>query len=92
MYERKSRLFARQQSRFIEHFFAGTTACAAAELIDVQANTAVRFYQRLQQLIASKLPSYELSREAEADESYFGGVRKVKEAEELVGKQWYLVC
>lgn len=31
---------------------------------------------RLRQLIASKLPSYELSGEVEADESYFGGVRK----------------
>ncbi len=28
--------------------------------------------------IASKLPSYELSGEVEADESYFGGMRKGK--------------
>lgn len=31
---------------------------------------------RLRQLIASKLPSYELSGEVEAYESYFGGVRR----------------
>ena len=31
---------------------------------------------RLRQLIAEKLPSYELYGEIEADESYFGGVRK----------------
>ncbi len=49
---------------------AGTTARAAAELIDVQANAAMRFYQRLRQLIASKLPSYELSGEVEVDKSY----------------------
>jgi hypothetical protein len=32
----------------------------------------------LRKLIASKLPSYELSGEVEADESYFGGMRKGK--------------
>ena len=57
---------------------AGTTARAAAEIIEVQANTAIQFYMRLRKLIASKLPSYELSGEIEADESYFGGVRKGK--------------
>ncbi|MCH2448504.1 MAG: IS1595 family transposase, partial [Gracilimonas sp.] len=35
MYERKSRLSPRQQSRLIEHFVAGTTARAASELIGV---------------------------------------------------------
>jgi hypothetical protein len=35
---------------------------------------------RLRQLIASKLPSYELDGEVEADESYFGGARKGKRA------------
>ena len=33
---------------------------------------------RLRQLITSKLPSYRLHGEVEADESYFGGVRKGK--------------
>ena len=33
---------------------------------------------RLRQLIATKLPSSELSGEAEANESYFGGVREGK--------------
>ncbi len=53
MYARKSRLASRQQSRLIEHFIAGTTARAVAELVGVQANTAIRFYMRLRQLIAS---------------------------------------
>ncbi len=78
MYERKSRLTARQQGRLIEYFVAGTTARAAAGLVGVQPNTVIRFFMRLRQLIASKLPSYELSGEVEADESYFGGVRKGK--------------
>jgi transposase-like protein len=54
---------------------AGTTARAAAGLVGVQPNTAIRFFMRLRQLIASKLPSYELSGDVEADESYFGGKR-----------------
>jgi transposase len=86
MYERKSRMSARQQARLLEHFVAGTTARAAAQLTGVQANTAIRFYQRLRRLIASKLPSYELSGEVEADESYFGGVRKGKRGRGAAGK------
>jgi transposase len=86
MYERKSRLTPRQQSRLIEHFVAGTTARAASELIGVQANTAIRFFMRLRQLIASKLPSYELSGDVEADESYFGGKRKGKRGRGSAGK------
>ena len=86
MYERKSRLTTRQQSRLIEHFVAGTTARAAAELVGVQANTANRFFTRLRRLIASKLPSYELSGEIEADESCFGGKRKGKRGRGAGGK------
>ncbi|ARN84299.1 IS1595 family transposase [Candidatus Nucleicultrix amoebiphila] len=86
MYERKSRLRASQQSKLIEHFVAGTTARAASELIGIQANTAITFYRRLRKLIASKLPSYELSGEVEADESYFGGVRKGKRGRGAGGK------
>jgi|Transcript_26755 transposase len=86
MYTRKSRLTPRQQSRLIEHFVAGTTARASSELIGVQANTAIRFFMRLRQLIASKLPSYELSGEVEADESYFGGKRKGKRGRGSAGK------
>lgn len=86
MYERKSRLTPRQQSKLIEHFVAGTTARAAAELTGIQANTAIRFFMRLRQLIASKLPSYELAGEIEADESYFGGRRKGKRGRGAAGK------
>jgi transposase len=56
----------------------GSTARATAEVVGVQANTAIRFFMHLRQLIASKLPSYRLCGEVEADESYFGGVRKGK--------------
>ena len=86
MYQRKSRLTIRQQSRLIEYFVAGTTACAAAELLSIQPNTSIRFFLRLRQLIASKLPSYELAGEVKADESCFGGVRKGKRGRGAAGK------
>jgi transposase len=86
MYERKSRLSIRQQNRLLEHFVAGVTARAAAELTGVQANTAIRFFCRLRQLTAGKIPSYELSGEVEADESYFGGIRKGKRGRGAAGK------
>jgi transposase len=86
MYIRKSRLSPRRQNRLLEHFVAGTTARAAAEIIGVQPNTAIRFYMRLSFLIASQLPSYELNGEVEADESYFGGIRKGKRGRGAAGK------
>ena len=86
MYKRKSRLKPRQQGKLIEYFVAGTTARAASEIIGVQPNTSIRFFMRLRKLIASKLPSYELSGDVEADESYFGGVRKGKRGRGATGK------
>lgn len=53
MYQCKSWLSARQKSRLIEHFVAGSTALAVVEIVGVQPNTAIRF-------IASKLPNYQL--------------------------------
>jgi len=86
MYQRRSRLTPRQQGKLIELFVAGTTTRAAAEIVGVEADTAIRFYQRLRILIASKQPSYELSGEIEADENYFGGVRKGKRGRGAAGK------
>jgi transposase len=86
VYERRSRLTPRQQARLIEYFVAGTTARAAAGLVGIQPNSAIVFFMRLRRLIASKLPSYELSGEVEADESYFGGKRKGKRGRGAGGK------
>jgi len=86
MRQRKSRLSKVKQEKLLEHFVAGTTARAASEIIGVQANTAIKFYHNLRQLIASQLPSYKLSGEVEADESYFGGVRKGKRGRGAGGK------
>ena len=86
MYERRSRLTGRQQGRLIEYFVAGATARAAAGLLGIQPNTAIGFFMRLRKLIASRLPSYELAGEVEADESYFGGHRKGKRGRGAAGK------
>jgi transposase len=86
IYPRKSRLPGALQQKLLEHFVAGTTARAAALLVGVQANTAKLFYQRLRQLIASKQESYLLAGEIEADESYFGGVRKGRRGRGAAGK------
>jgi len=86
VYERRSRLTSRQQGRLIEYFVAGATARAAAGLMGIQANTAIRFFMRLRLPIASKLPSYELGGEVEADESYFGGSRKGQRGRGAAGK------
>ena len=86
MYERKSRLSGKLRGKLTEMFVAGATARAAAEITGVNRNTVRVFYQRLRKLIASKLPSYELSGEVEADESYFGEVRKGKRGRGAAGK------
>lgn len=76
----------RLQQRLLEHFVAGTTARAAAALVGVPGRTAVVFFQRLRQLVASKQESFVLSGEIEADESYFGGVRKGRRRRGAAGK------
>ena len=89
MYERRSRLKSHQQGELLKMFVVGATAWAATEVIGVHRNTAAVFFMPLRKLIASKLPSYELSGEVEADESYFGGIR-VRENEDVVQQAKWL--
>ena len=86
MYERRSRLSRHKQYELLKMFVAGVTARAASEIVGVHRNTAAKFYMRLRQLIAGKLPSYELCGEVEADESYFGGIRKGQRGRGAAGK------
>ena len=67
MNERRIRLSRYKQYELLKMFVAGVSTRAASEIVGVHRNTAAKFYMRLHQLIAGKL---------EADESYFGGVRK----------------
>ena len=78
MYARRSRLSPRKQMNLLRMFVAGATVRATSEIVGVHRNTATSFFMRLRRIIAGKLPSYELSGEVEADESYFGGTRKGK--------------
>ena len=87
MYERKSRLSKRTRDRLTEHFVAGTTARAAAELTGVHRNTAASFYTRLRKVSASEMEKVSpVSGEIEVDESCFGGVRKGKRGRGAAGK------
>ena len=92
IYERRSRLSGKQQRRLIDLFVAGATARATAELAGVNRNTARTCYHRLRQLIASKLPSYDLSGEVEADESSFGGFARATVAEQRQARCPYGAC
>ena len=84
---RKSRLKNTQKQKLIEHFVAGTTARTAAMLIDVNRNTATKFYHRLREIIAAKIEDGSpFAGEIEADESYFGGKRKGKRGRGAAGK------
>lgn len=79
MARRRSRLSTYQQFKLVEHFVAGTPARTAAELAPVNRNTAILFYRKLREIIAARIEDdSRLSGEIEADESYFGGVRKGK--------------
>ena len=71
------------QNKFLEFFALEVTARAAADLLGIQANSAILFYRKIREVISY---SYHLALEAdevfdgqiELDESYFSGHRKVK--------------
>lgn len=48
---RKSRSSQYKQDHLIEHFVAGTTARCAAELVQVNKNTAAYYFHRLRLII-----------------------------------------
>lgn len=87
MARRRSRLSTYRQFKLVEHFVAGTPARTAAELVSVNRNTAILFYRKLREIIAARIEDVShLSGEIEADESYFGGVRKGKRGRGAAGK------
>ena len=76
---RKSRLSQYKQKRLIELFVSGATARTSGALVGVNKSTASYYFHRLRLLIYSNSEHLELLEgEVEADESYFGGVRKGK--------------
>ncbi|WP_289051285.1 IS1595 family transposase [uncultured Psychrobacter sp.] len=85
----RCKLSKKVQRRLLEFFTAEVTARTAADLLDIQPNTAALFYHKIRLVI-----DYHLSLEAdelfdgevELDESYFGGARKGKRGRGAAGK------
>jgi transposase len=85
---RKSRLPLLVQKALMVQFVAGVSARTAAPLVGVNRHTATLYYHKLRELIAARLAEeapLEFG-EVEADESYFGGVRKGKRGRGAAGK------
>ena len=83
------KLLRKQQFKLLEYFILEVTARSAADLLEIQPNSAALFYRKLREVIV-----YYLEQEAheifggaiELDESYFGGVRKGKRGRGAAGK------
>lgn len=84
---KRSKLGKKQQLRLLECFVMEVTARSAANVLGMQANTAMLFYRKLRHLIAGELAKqFPEHGEFEVDESYFGGVRKGKRGRGAAGK------
>ena len=84
---KRCKLGTKQQLRLLECFVLEVTARSAADLLDIQVNTATLFYRKVRHLIAGKLAeTFPEHGEFEVDESYFGGVRKGKRGRGAAGK------
>ena len=85
----RCKLLRKQQLRLLEYFVLEVTARSAADMMEIQANTAILFYRKLREVIASQLAEIEhevFDGVVELDESYFGGVRKGKRGRGAAGK------
>lgn len=77
----------KDQIRLLKFFVAEVTARDAANILGFQANTVALFYRKVRQIIIENLPDITPEQEKfEADESYFGGVRKDKQGRGAAGK------
>ena len=77
------------QKKLLEYFVLEVTARSAADLLEIQPNSAALFYRKIREVITYnlELEAHEVLEAAvELDESYFGGVRKGKRGLGAVGK------
>lgn len=82
-------LVRKQQLRLLDYFVLEVTARSAADRLDIQANSAIRYYRKVRHMIAYPVEwkATELFEGAvELDESYFGGARKGKRGRDAAGK------
>jgi len=83
------KLSKKHQHKLLEYFVLEVTARSAANMMGIQANTAMLFYRKIREVIAYHLEqqAHEIFDGAvELDESYFGGVRKGKRGRGAAGK------
>ena len=74
MKKRKPRIPKKMIEKLMEYFVAGATARTAAELANVNRNTATKYFRLFREVIASNIQEeYQFAGEVELDESYFGG-------------------
>jgi len=85
----RCKLSKNTQKKLLEFFVLEVTARSAADLLGIQPNTAILFYQKIHQIIAwylSQESAQMLDGDIKWDESYFDGVRKGKRGRGAVGK------
>ena len=83
------KLLRKQQIKLLEYFVLEVTARSAADLLEIQPNSAALFYRQLRKIIAYhlELEAHEIFDGAvELDESYFGGAHKGKRGRGATGK------
>ena len=83
------KLLRKQQLRLLEFFVLEVTARSAADILGIQPNTAMLFYNKIRQVISHhvELQATEIFDGAvELDESYFGAARKGKRGRGAAGK------
>lgn len=86
---KRCKLSKKVQTRLLEYFVLEVTARSAADMLDIQVNSAALFYRKIRELIFYhlELESEEyFSGSIEVDESYFGGVQKGKRGRGAAGK------
>jgi transposase len=87
------KLLRKHQLKLLEYFVLEVTARSAADLLEIQPNSAALFYRKIREVIV-----YYLDQEAheifggaiELGESYFGGVRRGKRGRGATARWLYL--
>ena len=85
----RCKLSKKTQNELVKFFIAEVTARTASELVGINRQTAILFYQKIREIIAFHIEqeSHEFfDGEIELDESYFGGARKGKRGRGAAGK------
>ena len=85
MLKRQSRLTKQKRRKILECFATDLSATQTATIVGVNRNTVNLWYQNFREQVLEYLetsPTKKLSGEIELDESYFGGPRKKRHAED----------